>query len=64
VKVDDEGLATVTGIGVAVPVLLAASRATAVSVCGPFVTPVVVSQVVVKGADVTSDPRLAPSSLN
>ena len=53
---------TVTGEDVAV-LLFAASRAAAVSVCGPFATPVV-SQLIEYGADVSSAPRLAPSSLN
>src|SRR5262249_19210657 len=54
---------TVTLTEVAVAVLPAASRATAVSVCVPLAT-VVVVQLTEYGDDVSSAPRLAPSSLN
>src|SRR4051794_16578295 len=53
----------VTVIVVAVLELPAASRATALSVCDPFAT-VVESHVTEYGAEVSSRPRLAPSSLN
>src|SRR5205807_5439648 len=56
-------LFTVTETAVALPRFPAASRATAVSVCEPLPA-VVVSQVVVYGAAVTSPPRLAPSNWN
>src|SRR5436309_14550826 len=52
--------AVVTVTDVAVAVLPAASRATAVSVCDPFAT-VVESQLIEYGAAVSSTPRLAPS---
>src|SRR5476649_2761501 len=53
----------VTVIDVAVAVLPAASRATAVSAWSPFAV-VVESQLIEYGALVSSTPRLAPSSLN
>src|SRR5690242_21492496 len=56
-------LLTVTGTGALVVVRFAVSRATAVRVCEPLATPVVF-QPSEYGADVTSPPRLAPSSLN
>ena len=56
-------LFTVTDTGVAVVVLPAASRATAVSECTPLATPIVF-QTLVYGLAVSSAPRLAPSSLN
>ena len=54
---------TVTLTTVAVLVLPAASRATAVSVCAAFVA-VAVFQLVEYGAAVSSAPRFWPSSLN
>ncbi len=54
---------TVTFTAVEVVVLPAWSRATAVSVCGPFVE-LVVSHDAEYGADVSSAPMLEPSSLN
>ena len=56
-------LRTVTTCNEAVPTLLAASRASAVSVCEPSAT-VVVSQITLYGAAVTSLPRFMPSTLN
>src|SRR5437016_7212483 len=56
-------LYAVTVAAAAVAVLPAASRATAVNVCGPLVA-VVVFHETVYGAVVTSRPRLAPSRRN
>src|SRR5215467_12037822 len=56
-------LLTVTDTVVEVPRLPAASRAWAVRLCGPSVV-VVVFQLALYGAVVTSAPRLAPSTLN
>jgi hypothetical protein len=54
---------TVTVIVDEVVLFPAASRATALSVCDPFATPKVF-QLIEYGLDVTSDCKLAPSSLN
>src|SRR3954462_10750197 len=54
---------TVTVTGADAAVLPAVSRATAVSVCTPLTT-ASVFQDIVYGEAVTSEPRLAPSSLN
>src|SRR5437773_2645292 len=59
----DVVLLTVTLCAAAVVVLPAASRATAVSACGPLATPVVFHVWVYELA-VSSAPRFAPSSLN
>src|SRR2546427_9969594 len=56
-------LLTVTETAAEVAVLPAASRATAVRVCEPFGT-AVVFQATVKGAPVSSAPRVVLSSLN
>src|SRR5436190_2815572 len=56
-------LSTITITAAEVVWLPAALRATAVNVCEPFAA-VVVFHVVEYGADVSSAPRLAPSSLN
>ena len=56
-------LSTVTVTDADVVALPAASRATAVNTCDPFET-AVVSHDTANGADVSSTPRLAPSSLN
>ena len=56
-------LLTVTLTAVEVAVLPAASLATAVRLCTPLLT-VVVFQVMVKGLEVSSEPKLEPSSLN
>src|SRR5579871_5360714 len=57
----DGALFTVTLTEEDVVLFPAASRATAVKVCVPFVA-LVVSQVTVYGADVSKDPKLLPSS--
>src|SRR6266850_4262761 len=56
-------LATVTPTGAEVVALPAASRATAVRICGPSER-VVESQLTVYGAAVSSAPRTAPSRRN
>src|SRR5207247_782938 len=56
-------LSTVTLLGAEVAVFPAASRATAVRVWAPFAARAE-SQELEKGAEVTSAPRLTPSSLN
>src|SRR5882672_9551774 len=56
-------LFTVTDTAVAVVVLPAPSRATAVSECTPLATPIVF-QAIVYGLAISSAPRLAPSSRN
>src|SRR5947209_6282813 len=56
-------LLTVTETAAALPLLPAASRATAVNECAPLPA-VVVSQVVLNGAAVTSPPSFTPSKRN
>jgi hypothetical protein len=56
-------LLTLIVIAVALAMLPAASRATAERVCAPFAS-VVESKLVLKGEEVASLPRFAPSSLN
>ncbi len=63
IRVAEPPLATGIVTGAELARLPAASRATAVSVCEPFVA-VVVFQETAKGAAVASAPRAAPSSLN
>src|SRR4029077_18518910 len=62
-RVAEAVFCTVTPTGADVVVLPAASLATAVSGCEPFVA-VVVSHEIAYGAVVTALPRFAPSSLN
>src|SRR2546425_6341288 len=56
-------LSTVTLTAAAVAVLPAASRATAVRLCAPLLAAVVAHEMAY-GAEVSSAPRFAPSSLN
>src|SRR6185503_577889 len=58
-----DALLTVTVTPADTAVLPAASRATAVRVCGPLPSRVVFQRIE-NGAAVASDPRLAPSTLN
>ncbi len=57
-------VSTVTATPALVVVRLEVSRATAVSVCGPFTTPAVFQEIENGDAPVTSVPIFAPSTLN